>query len=276
MCSSKIAAVAIAALFASGSAFAQTQSPPQTQTSAPQKPTATPQTEPTSGTTKSQKSQKSQAKIEEKNEKEATQTFTGCVMTEPAYRQAHNLGKGALGGAGLGDEYVLVDVKTSPDSDTSAVSGSASASSDNVRSNGKCADQGMAYRLTGSQEKKIKGLVGQEIEVRGRFKHADDVTPEGTVPGEKLPAEVEIVSFHAVGQATMTEPAAPRTPAPAATVPRPQTESPTPVTPAQPTTPATTKSELPHTASSTPLLALIGVLALTSGFVLSLRRRRAF
>ena len=269
MSSSKIAAVAIAALFVSGSAFAQTQSPPQTQTSAPQKPTS--QTQSTTPPAKSQ------TNSDEKNEKAATQTFTGCVMTEPDYRQAHNLGKGALGGAGLGDEYVLVDVKTSPETANSPAASDTTlppASSDKTGSMGKCADQGTAYRLTGTQEKKIKGLVGQEIEVRGRFKHADDVIAAGgTRPDEKLPAEVEIVSFHAVGQAaTMTQPApAPRT-AVTSAAPRPQSETPSPQTPAQPATP---KSELPHTASSTPLLAAIGLLALSSGFALSLRRRRA-
>jgi len=46
-----------------------------------------------------------------------------------------------------------------------------------------------------------------------------------------------------------------------------------PRTPA--TAPATQPRDLPRTASSSPLLALVGVLALSSGLVLTLMRRRA-
>ena len=38
-------------------------------------------------------------------------------MSESDYRRAHNLGEGTVGGAGLGDEFVLVDVKISPAKD---------------------------------------------------------------------------------------------------------------------------------------------------------------
>src|SRR6184192_2007217 len=43
-----------------------------------------------------------------------TMTFVGCLVKETDYRAAHNLGKGALGGAGLGDEFVLVDATMTP------------------------------------------------------------------------------------------------------------------------------------------------------------------
>ena len=95
---SQITGIATAAFFSvTISAFAQTpttaNATPQTptaQTSAPQEKTAAPQ------------------------------TFTGCLMSEPDYRRAHNLGEGTVGGAGLGDEFVLVDVKVSPAKDTAA------------------------------------------------------------------------------------------------------------------------------------------------------------
>lgn len=207
----------------------------------------------------------------------ATQTFTGCLMTEPDYRKAHNLGEGALKGVGLGDEFVLVDVKvspakataaTTPSSDASAASASASTSS--MKS---CADKGLAYRLTGTAEEKIKGLVGHQLEIQGRFKHADDVAANGTQPGEKLPAEVEIVSFRdAPGPMAVSEPAT--APAPPSTPPAtPSSTVAAPRTP--PAAPATEPHDLPHTASSSPLLALVGVLALSSGLVLTLLRRRA-
>jgi LPXTG-motif cell wall-anchored protein len=197
----------------------------------------------------------------------ATQTFTGCLMTEPDYRRAHNLGEGAAKGLGLGDEFVLVDVKVSPakgtaamtpSSDTPAVSASASTS--------KCADRGQAYRLTGTAEEKIKGLVGHQLEVQGRFKHADDVPAK---PGE-LPAEVEIVSFREAPAVTVSEPPAATVATPPATVATPRTPAPV----SEPA-PATPPRELPRTASSAPLLALVGVLALGSGLALTLLRRRA-
>ena len=95
MRSSQITGIATAAFFSvTLSAFAQT---PTTQAPTPQTPT--PQaSEPQTKTTPTA----------------ATQTFTGCLMSEPDYRRAHNLGEGTVGGAGLGNEYVLVDVKVSP------------------------------------------------------------------------------------------------------------------------------------------------------------------
>src|SRR5262245_58694251 len=87
MRSSRIAAIAVAALFVTPSAFAQSQTPDKPATDRPQTRTSDTAT---------------------------TQTFTGCLMSEPDYRKAHNLGAGAAGGLGLGDEYVLVDVKVSP------------------------------------------------------------------------------------------------------------------------------------------------------------------
>jgi LPXTG-motif cell wall-anchored protein len=207
-----------------------------------------------------------------------TQTFTGCVMTEPDYRRAHNLGKGALNGMGLGDEYVLVDVKVTPakgttDMTTSSDSSSTSASRTESLSSA-CADKGAAYRLNGSQEPKVKGFVGHWMEVQGRFKHADDVTANGTEPGEKLPPEVEILSFReapapAVTTTTTPEPVVRTTPKPVL----PPASAATPVTPT--TEPREAHSELPHTASSSALLAVIGFLALGSGVILTVARRRA-
>ena len=207
----------------------------------------------------------------------AVQTFTGCLMTEPDYRKAHNLGSGALGGVGLGDEFVLTDVTTSPAMGAAAAPRATDAPATTATPSATpCPDKGTAYRLTGTQEEKIKGLVGHQIEVTGRFKHADDAAAGGTRPGEKLPAEVEIVSFReAPAPAAMAEPAAPVTPRPTppATVePRPQPQPPA----AAPTTPTPPeRHELPHTAGSTTLFALVGALALGAALGMTLLRRRA-
>ena len=79
MRSSQITGIATAAFFSvTLSAFAQT---PTTQAPTPQTPT--PQaSEPQTKTTPTA----------------ATQTFTGCLMSEPDYRRAHNLGEGTVGG----------------------------------------------------------------------------------------------------------------------------------------------------------------------------------
>jgi LPXTG-motif cell wall-anchored protein len=167
---------------------------------------------------------------------------------------------------------------------------STSSSTSSKTSASKCVDRGTAYRLTGTNEEKIKGLVGHQLEIQGRFKHADDVTASSATSGEKekLPAEVEIVSFReAPGRDAVNEPAASTAPAssttePAAkaqTTPRTPPASPTmeparPQTDTPPANPKPEKGELPRTASSTPLLALIGVLALCSGFILTVVRRR--
>src|SRR5262249_52539920 len=39
---------------------------------------------------------------------------TGCLVKEGDYRKAHHLGSGALGGVGLGDEFVVVNATIEP------------------------------------------------------------------------------------------------------------------------------------------------------------------
>jgi LPXTG-motif cell wall-anchored protein len=213
----------------------------------------------------------------------APQTFTGCLMTERDYRRAHNLGEGTVGGAGLGDEYVLVDVKVSPAKSAAATApaSGASVSATATTSSTRCADKGTAYRLTGSGEEQLKTLAGRHVEIQGRFKDPTDARE-----GEKLPNEVEMISFReAPAPAAVTEPVTPTPPTtpppapPTAAPPRAQTAPPTSPTleppAAQAATPTTaTQRELPRTASSTALLALIGVVALSSGIALFVVRRR--
>lgn len=263
---SRIAAIAAAAVVTvTPAVLAQTSTPPQTQTPTVQTP---PQSRDTA----------------------ATQTFTGCLMTERDYRRAHNLGDGALGGVGLGDEFVLVDVKVSaapaspaaaPPSDRPAVAASASTSPTT------CADKGVAYRVMGSDEEKLKDFVGRQVAIVGRFKEAADATGAAQT-AEKLPAEIEIVSFSeapatapvtapASDPVTATPPPPPPPPAASSTVQatRPTTTPATPPVTEPAPAAAAERRELPRTASSSALLALIGVVALSSGVVLTVLRRRA-
>jgi LPXTG-motif cell wall-anchored protein len=207
-----------------------------------------------------------------------TQTFAGCLMTERDYRSAHNLGAGEVGGVGLGDEFVLVDVTLSPAKATAATPASgtpAVSASAQPTSPSKCADRGPAYRLTGSDEEQLKTLVGRHVEIQGRFKNADDVAAAGARPEGTLPAEVEMVSFREVpAPASVTVPTSAPTAQPTSA---PVTPPPTAQTTPQPPTPVPAteaRRELPATASSTTLFALIGMLALSSGLALTIIRRR--
>src|SRR5436190_7288183 len=96
---------------------------------------------------------------------EATMTLVGCLIRETDYRRAHNLGKGALAGVGLGDEFVLVDATES-----------SSASAARPTSASTCAEtgSGKAYRMTGKMEEQLKPFVGRRIEVTGQFDHERD------------------------------------------------------------------------------------------------------
>ena len=184
-----------------------------------------------------------------KNVKDTSATVVGCLMKETDYRKAHGLGKGALGGTGLGDEYVLVDA--------SVVSPGAS-----ENGSGACSENaaGMAYRTTGHLEKDLKPFLGQRVEVTGHFQHAKDATMTSVDPG-KLPPEIVVRSYHAPSAAAASNQVAEHS----ATPPAPAAET---------TRPTGTSGKLPKTAGEEPLIGLLGLLALGSGF--SLRIRRAY
>jgi hypothetical protein len=208
-------------------------------------------------------------------------------MTERDYRAAHNLGAGQVGGVGLGDEYVLVDVKVSEAKSadvTPPVATPAAGARPSAESANKCADKGMAYRVTGSDEEQLRTLVGRHVEIQGRFKNAEEASA-GSRPDGSLPAEIEMISFREA-PAPMTDEAQTKAPASPPIAPPPAAAAPpaTEPRPAQPTVdpargqatdaPATTRRELPQTAGSTALLGAIGALALGAGLALTIVRRR--
>ena len=164
----------------------------------------------------------------------ANMTVTGCLMKEADYRKAHHLGKGALGGLGLGDEFVLVE--------------------------GSCdSANGTAYRMTGKKEEELKPFVGHRIEVTGQWDHKrDEKIADGQVKA-KLPPEIKIASFRdAPASATASAAPAPAAP-PSATAP---------AAPEQrvASNETNTNRQLPHTASNLPLVGLIGLISLTAFF----------
>jgi hypothetical protein len=166
----------------------------------------------------------------------ASMTVTGCLMKEADYRKAHHLGKGAFGGLGLGDEFVLVE--------------------------GSCdAANGTAYRMTGKEEKELMPFVGHRIEVTGQFDHKRDAKIAAGEVKAKLPPEIKIASFREA-PATATASAAPAPTTPSAAPPA------APAAPEQTVASNETRAnrELPHTASNLPLIGLIGLISLSAFF----------
>jgi hypothetical protein len=212
------------------------------------------------GVSASAQSNKSNSKTtSDIRDEKASMTVVGCLMSEPDYRKAHGLGKGAIGGLGLGDEFVLVDATDSSSAATAPASTSA-----------RCTESGTgkAYRLTGTREEELKKLVGHRIEVTGAFDHERDAKTAAGETNAKLPPEIKIASFReasASAPATASTNAAPPVQANAA----PSSSTPAPAsTEARNETPS--QQPLPRTASNLPLVGLIGLMSLAAAFGLRL------
>ena len=175
---------------------------------------------------------------------------TGCLMKEMDYRKAHQAMKGAFGGLGLGDEFVLVE--------------------NGCNEVGK----GPAYRLTGKHEDELKRLVGRRVEVTGSWDKPHDVKAAAGQRATTLPPEFRIASFREapepVSPAPVAAAVAPAAPAPVAEA------RPAPVAAAAPVSVEARNEapapELPKTASNLPLVGLIGLLSLAGGLALQLKR----
>jgi hypothetical protein len=199
----------------------------------------------------------------------STMTVVGCLVKEADYRRAHDRGKGALGGAGLGDEFVLVDATNGP---ASAASGSSPESAPGTTAaapstSANCSEQGVgtAYRLTGKREAELKSLVGHRLEITGRFDHARDARTAAGETHAKLPPEIAIASYREAPAAAAAPPAAAAPTGTSGAAPRTETTPPATTAPANP---------LPKTASDQPLIALIALLCLGAGVGLHTLRRR--
>ena len=195
---------------------------------------------------------------------ESTMTVVGCLIKEADYRRAHKLGKGALGGVGLGDEFVLVNATVVPATASSSSATGEPARSTASASSERCSEAGtgQAYRVTGKSEDELKPFVGRRMVITGRFDHERDARTAAGQTNAKLPAEIRIASY---------------APAPAAGAPASANAAPPAPNAAEPTPPpASTQSpvasneppaqRLPNTASKEPLVALIGLLC-AAGFI---------
>ena len=117
--------------------------------------------------------------------------------------------------------------------------------------------------MTGQLEEHLKSFVGHRMEITGTFDHPRDVrTAEGQTDA-KLPAEIKIASYR--DAPLVNPPAASLVPPPASTVAQNEPAAPPPVG---------TSGELPKTASSEPLIALIGAVLLSIGVAIGQLRRR--
>ena len=181
-----------------------------------------------------------------KAEAQETQvTVSGCLQREADYRRANDSGRGGqLGtGAGLGNEFILVNT---------------------VGSDIDCANAltGDTFELTGDRERELERFVGRRVQITGLQKEADTVAgrPTGGLDplGQDLELfEINVSSFNEV------------------TAPQQAQASPQPVgAEAEPLGTAGAQDALPRTASPLPVAGLIGLLSFVSAFGLrSLRRR---
>jgi LPXTG-motif cell wall-anchored protein len=196
----------------------------------------------------------------------SSMTVTGCLMKEADYRKAHGLGKGALLGVGLGDEFVLVDATDTAASSAATTPASPSSAGCTETGNGK------AYRLTGKTEDKLKSLVGHRIEVTGQFDHERDAKTAAGQTDAKLPPEIKIASYHEASASSRASSSANAAPAssPAASASTTPPAAPSPSTPSAQSNVAsndtTAGRRLPNTGTNDSLIILIGLISLSAAF----------
>jgi hypothetical protein len=209
-------------------------------------------------------------------------TLVGCIMKESDYREqqtGHN-GGWLNTGAGVGNEYILVNAVPGPINEQTA----AEANCENISG-------GRTYELKGPAERKrnLEAFVGHRIEVSGRIENAKTDVTVGTtgelVAGEPTGGpvnprrrdlrlfEMRMDSFREIPIVQETvlfvEPeAAPVAPPPPAPAPEP------PVQYSAPPAPHPAPVVLPKTASPMALMGLLGLLSMGGAFGLRTWRQR--
>ena len=178
-------------------------------------------------------------------------TLTGCLMGEKDYK-ARQSGKASSASAKADDEFVLVESTAASCTETAS---------------------GKAYRLVGKRSHDLKQFVGHRIEITGAFEEKRDAQVAAGEKKSSLPPEVTVTSFREVTASVAPAPAAVASAAPEpAPAPEP---SPAPESTVARNEPPAARQDLPKTASSLPLVGLIGLVSLTAAFGLRLARPRA-
>jgi hypothetical protein len=209
-------------------------------------------------------------------------TLVGCIMKERDYRQqatGHN-GGWLNTGAGVGNEYILLNAVPGPINEQTA----AEANCENLSG-------GRTYELKGPAERKrnLEAFVGHRIEVSGLIESAKTDLTVGTsgevIAGEPTGGpvnprrrdlrlfEMRMDSFREIPIAQpvtlYVEPEAAPAPEPApAPAPEPQVQYPAPAAPYTPPV------ALPKTASPMELMGLLGLLSMGGAFGLRTWRQR--
>jgi hypothetical protein len=211
-------------------------------------------------------------------------TVVGCLQTESDYRRAQDAGKGgvAMTGAGLGNEYVLIQTE-------GAGGPGGYDAKENVDCKSSTAFAGTAYELTGDREKELAQFVGRRVEITGELKNADDYDRPGgfdpkVVSTDLRLNEINVGSFREYAMTAQASAPAPAQ-APAQTSQAAAQPEPTPAPAARETagtagqtepqqtgTIASAQTELPNTASPLALYGLLGLFSLGGAAALRLRR----
>jgi hypothetical protein len=183
--------------------------------------------------------------------------LVGCIQRESEFRRENDSGKGGfLGtGAGLGNEYVLMNASRGESGSVGDCNSGAA---------------GDVYELTGSGEKDLERFVGQRVAINGILKKADLDAATGRPTGGIDPVGQDLRLFEVeIKSASALPPAPESTVALAPQEPVGTTETRNP----RLSDAAAVDEELPRTASPLPLMGLLGLLAVGGAAGLRARYR---
>jgi hypothetical protein len=129
--------------------------------------------------------QAAQTKVEQADQ---PVTVTGCIVREADYRKMQGSGKGGAAGSGVGvgNEFVLTRVSTSP----------AGAAGGGTPTGTSGSEATLAYELTGASEAKAEEFIGKRVEISGTLKKAEvgATGPTGGPTAGKPPSGVDVTS----------------------------------------------------------------------------------
>lgn len=103
-----------------------------------------------------------------------TVTVTGCIQPETAVLKRTPV----AGNIGMGDEYVVTFATLNPGAGTDIPKADVQTPPPESPGASAATGFGKVYRLTGDQEKDLKGYVSQRVAIVGRFKDKDKMKDE--------------------------------------------------------------------------------------------------
>ena len=127
---------------------------------------------------------------------EGSVTLVGCVQREADYRRAHNVGRGAAAGTGVGvgNEFVLVGASTAIAGATPPDAPTTGAPPAEPGSVGTASMAGAAYQLTGPAEGQLEQHVGRRVHIVGKMKSGS------TTMSDKAPTVTATVTESTTGR----------------------------------------------------------------------------